>query len=160
MEQRKISSLGSVELRGSSNGTELSGYAAVYGQIAPIGNFDERIVSGAFNRSLSNGADVRALYNHRDSDVIARRSAGTLKLSEDDKGLRFHMRIPNTQAARDLVENIRHGNISGMSIGFVVKKERWTRSGDRALRSLVEVDLIEVSPVTFPAYEGTSVSEL
>ena len=160
IETRKIHSSGKIEIRAVQSGVMLSGYAAIFNQVTQIFDFDEQVLPGAFKRSLDEGADVRALYNHQDSDVIARRSGGTLELTEDSKGLSFRMKVPNTQAARDLVENIRHGNISGMSMGFVVQREEWREAGDRYLRSLVDVELIEISPVTFPAYEGTSIIEI
>ncbi len=159
IEKRKIYSRGAIEIRGGRSGNVLTGYAAVFNEPTQIWDYDEQILPGAFNRSLSEGADVRALFNHQDSHVIARRSGGTLELSEDAKGLFFRMRVPDTQAARDLIENIRHGNISGMSIGFVVQREEWREDGNRLLRSLLDVELIEISPVTFPAYEGTSIIE-
>jgi HK97 family phage prohead protease len=64
-----------------------------------------------------------------------------------------------SQGARDLIENVRHGNVSGMSIGMLVVKEEWRKAGDRLTRSLIDINLIEISPVTFPAYEGTSIVE-
>src|SRR5690606_1285608 len=119
----------------------------------------ERIDRGAFKKALDNGDDVRALFNHDDSQLLGRRSAGTLRLEETDEGLAVEIDLPNTQLGNDVLELVKRGDITGMSIGFVAGDEVWeTRDGEqvRVHRSIAQ--LVDVSPVTFPAYEGTEVS--
>nr|WGD95106.1 HK97 family phage prohead protease [Bacillus subtilis] len=68
-------------------------------------------------------SDVRALIDHDPSKILGRTSAGTLKLEVDDIGLRFDVTLPNTQYASDLYENLRVGNISNCSFGFMLGKD-------------------------------------
>lgn len=135
----------------------VAGYAAVFDSETDIGGmFREKIAPGAFSPSLN--GDVRALWNHDTNHVLGRTKAGTLRLSEDDKGLAVEIDLPDTQAARDLRENMRLGNVDGMSFGFRVTKQEWDESGDIPLRTIQEVELFEVSAVTFPAYEDTELA--
>lgn len=138
----------------------ISGYAAVFNSRTSIGNyFDEIIAPGAFSRSLSDG-DIRALINHDWSNVIGRTKSGTLRLEEDSHGLKFEVELPNTSAARDLVESMERGDIDQCSFGFWVDegKEAWDYSVEPAIRTLIEVELYEISVVSLPAYEDTEVS--
>lgn len=150
-----------MELRRSADGMPtLLGYAAVFNSRTSLGWYDEEIAPGAFGQSLSAGDDVRALYNHDSSMVIGRRTANTLRLSEDDTGLKIEIDLPDTTAARDLVANIESGNIDGMSFGFRAREQDWIeKEGQPELRRLLDVELIEVSPVTFPAYPDTSIAK-
>lgn len=139
----------------------LSGYAAVFGAWSEdLGGFREKIRVGAFKKSLDAGEDVRALMAHDTATVIGRRSAKTLEISEDEKGLRFEVKLPNTSAARDLVESVKRGDITGMSFGFETIEDSWThrKEGESFVyeRELIEVRVIEISPVAFPAYTATS----
>lgn len=139
----------------------LTGYAAVFGAWSEdLGGFREKIRTGAFKKSLEAGDDVRALMAHDTAAVIGRRSAKTLDIGEDEKGLRFEIKLPNTSHARDLVESVKRGDISGMSFGFETIEDSWThrKEGEAFVyeRELVEVRLIEVSPVAFPAYTATT----
>ncbi len=151
-----------VELRAGADGTmpTLVGYAAVFDSRTDLGWFEEEVVAGAFAKSLSDGDDVRALYNHDSAQVIGRRDAKTLRLEEDATGLRIEIDLPDTTAARDLVSNINAGNIDGMSFGFRAREQEWIeREGEQELRRLIDVELIEVSAVTFPAYPDTSIAK-
>lgn len=133
------------------------GHAAVFDREADIGGwFLETVAPGAFRRAIMED-DVRALFNHDPNFVLGRNRAGTLKLSEDDVGLAIDIAPPNTQFARDLVLSIERGDISQMSFGFYVRKEEWDETGDILKRRLLEVELFDVSPVTFPAYPQTDV---
>lgn len=139
----------------SATGRTLSGYAAVFGQETRIGGFSERIAPGAFAKSLASGRDVLALLDHRADVLLGRTKSGTLKLSEDAKGLRFDLTIPDTQAGRDLVALAERGDLGGMSFGFRAVDEAWT--GDT--RELRAVELHEVSVVqSWPAYQQTEIS--
>lgn len=139
---------------------EIEGYAAVFNQMAEImPGFREVIRPGAFSRAIEEGADVRALWNHDPNFVFGRRASGTLAVNEDEHGLRYVARPPEAQWARDFAESIARGDVSQSSFAFVVRLERWTQDVEAgfSLRELLDVDLIDVSPVTYPAYAGTSV---
>ena len=139
----------------------LVGYAAVFDQRTDIGDWwTEEIAPGAFAAAIGDGADVRALFNHSADHVLGRTKAGTLTLREDETGLRYEIALPDTTVAKDVLANIRAGNITGSSIGFTVRAEEWTKPttpADMPLRRITEVEwLRDVGPVTFPAYEQTT----
>lgn len=133
------------------------GHASVFNRDANIGGwFIESVAPGAFKRAIRED-DVRALFNHDSNIVLGRNKAGTLKLAEDDVGLAIDIDPPDTQWARDLIVSIERGDIDQMSIGFRVLKQEWDETGDVARRKLLEVELFDVSPVTFPAFVETDV---
>src|SRR6185436_2663171 len=115
------------------------------------GWFIESVAPGAFRRAIVED-DVRALFNHDPNFVLGRNRAGTLKLSEDDVGLAIEILPPDTQQARDLMVSIERGDVSQMSIGFRALKQEWDESGDVIKRKLLECELFDISPVTFPAF--------
>lgn len=135
------------------------GHAAVFNQEADIGGwFREMVQPGAFRESIGQD-DVRALFNHDPNFVLGRNTSGTLRMSEDDKGLAIEIDPPDTQAARDLMVSVKRGDITQMSFGFQVLGEEWRfEEGQPDLRILSKVKLYDVSPVTFPAYAGTDVA--
>jgi len=96
------------------------------------------------------------LFNHDSNYVLARTKNKTLTLEEDDKGLFFNAKLPDTSYARDLVANIKAKNITQNSFGFKTVLDKWNK--DMTKRELVEVRLFDVGPVTFPAYPQTSVT--
>lgn len=138
----------------------LSGYAAVFGDATEIaGIFRERIAPGAFAEAVKRD-DVRALFNHDANFVLGRTTAKTLRLVEDDRGLRYEADPPDTQWARDLMVSVQRGDVSQSSFAFEVTEEEWDYGvrGEMPLRTIKAVRLYDVSPVTYPAYESTSVS--
>lgn len=147
------------ELRADEDGKKIEGYAAVLNEETDIGGmFREVIRPGAFERAISEGQDVRALWNHNPDHVLGRTKSGTLDLIEDKRGLWISIDPPDTQFARDLMKSIARGDVDQMSFAFRAVEDRWTeRKGEPALRELVDVDLFDISPVTYPAYEGTEV---
>lgn len=137
---------------------QIRGYAAVFNSFSqPMMGFREIIRPGAFRKTLRE-ADVRALHNHDPNFVLGRKSAGTLELAEDDKGLRYAITPPNTTFANDLMVSIDRGDVTQSSFGFTTVKDKWSQDGDVLTRELIEVKLFDVSPVTFPAYSQTEVS--
>jgi len=137
----------------------ITGYAAVFNSRSEnLGGFVEIIKQGAFARSISEGADVRALVDHDSSRIIGRTKSGTLKISEDARGLKIEVVPPNTTVGRDVVESIKRGDLDGMSFGFRVKKDDWKAVDGGMLRELHDVDLVDISVVSFPAYLATSVT--
>lgn len=139
---------------------KMTGHAAVFGEPADIGGwFREQIEPGAFKASIKKD-DVRALWNHNDDYVLGRNKSGTLKLSEDETGLKVTIDPPDTQVARDLAVSIGRGDVSQMSFAFQVQEEEWIRGEGKELdlRKIKKVRLFDVSPVTFPAYDGTDIA--
>lgn len=136
------------------------GYAAVFGPLSEdLGGFRERVDRQAFNRSLQSGKDIRALVDHDSAKVLGRSSNQTLRLAADDHGLRVEIDLPNTTYAADIRALLERGDVSQMSFGFLLSAggDKWERSADGSrLRTLLDVDLIEVSLVSIPAYPDTS----
>ena len=139
----------------------LVGHAAVFNQETDIaGYFLERVAPGAFQRAIEDD-DVRALFNHDVNFVLGRNRAKptpTLELAEDSTGLLTTTFPPDTTYARDLVVSIGRGDVSQMSFAFRVRKETWEEKGKHEwLRTIQDVELFDISPVTFPAYPTTDV---
>lgn len=116
----------------------------------------ERIAPGAFKRTLVEMPDVRALYQHDSAEVLGR-APNTLRLSEDKRGLAIEIQLVDTQLNRDTLTNVRAGNLDAMSFGFVPRSVKWDDGEKRDVRTLLDVDLHEVSVVTWPAYPASSV---
>ncbi|EBF5747010.1 HK97 family phage prohead protease [Listeria monocytogenes] len=136
----------------------LTGYASVFNSSTMISDwFEETIEQGAFARAISDNNDIRCLFNHDWSHVLGRTKAGTLRLEEDDHGLKFEVTLPNTTVARDLVESLKRGDINQCSFGFIPVQETWNYDSDPITRVITDVDLMEVSIVSLPAYEDTEV---
>ena len=147
-----------VERRASDGKTTVAGYAAVFGEVADIGGyFHEVIARGAFTNTLRT-ADVRAYFDHDRGRVLGRSSVGTLRLAEDTRGLRVEIDLPDTSDGRDVAALIERGDVSGMSFGFSVLRQEWDETVDPPKRTILEVALSEVSVVSEPAYDGTSVA--
>lgn len=140
----------------------ISGYAAVFNQIAEIGRwyrYKEQIAPTAFE-----GCDYTrcvACFNHNTDSILARYSSGTLKLNVDATGLRFEFEVPNTTVGNDMYELVKRGDISQCSFAFVVAEDTWKydeEDDSNDLRTINKIsELWDVSLVTYPAYEGTSV---
>jgi HK97 family phage prohead protease len=135
---------------------KIKGYAAIFNVLSQPLPFRERILPGAFRNSLTN--DVRALVGHVSSQIIGRKKNKTLELREDTKGLYVEIEPPNTTLGHDTVESIKRGDLDQMSFGFVTISDQWKNENTQIVRELIEVDLLEVSVVAFPAYTQTSVS--
>lgn len=145
------------------------GHAAVFNSRTAIGNplrwgWYEEIRDGAFTKTLSEG-DSRFLVDHDSRLLVARVSAGDLRLAEDDTGLAVDADLDvELSYVKDLVRNLDKRRITGMSFGFYVVRDEWTTEqvetsdgqvADVEVRTILEVRLLEVSAVTFPAYEET-----
>jgi uncharacterized protein len=135
----------------------IEGYFALYeSETELFEGVYEIITKGAFTNTLNN--DVRALWNHNTQYVLGRSKSGTLEIREDDKGLYGVVRLPKTQYAQDLHELISRGDVDQCSFGFNILAEDLEELASGAYRwRLNEVELHEISVVTFPAYENTSV---
>ena len=171
-EERRGYALGATDftLRAATDAVPLfTGHAAVFDSRTAIGNpltwgFYEEIASGAFSKTLNEG-DARFLVDHDTQLLVARVSAGDLRLSQDKVGLAVDADLDTELSyVKDLVRNLDKRRITGMSFGFQVVKDDWTveqvetndgQTADVEVRRITEVRLLEVSAVTFPAYEET-----
>jgi len=142
-----------LDLRQADNGSTLFGYAAVFDSPSEPMPFVEYVKRGAFTKTIKDGADVRLLIDH-EGVPLARTKSGTLRLSEDERGLAVEADLDpmNPDAAR-IISAMKRGDLSQMSFAFRTIKDSW--SDDRSVRELREVQLYDVSVVTFPAYEQT-----
>jgi Escherichia/Staphylococcus phage prohead protease len=136
-----------------------------------LGGFVEQLAPGCFTRCLARDGDIALLSGHDMNAILARQSAGTLDISQDSIGLRFRADLPETTLASDVLENIRCGNIAGMSFGFVARSESWDevdcdeddpdceqyRNGRVPRRTVLTADVFELSTTPFPAYKKTNV---
>lgn len=143
----------------NSDSPKIVGYASVFNEETDVaGLFSEVIRPGAFTRAIEEGQDVRALVDHDASKVLGRTKSGTLRLEEDERGLLAEIDPPDTTLGVDTMKLLERGDVNQMSFAFIVRSETWTkRDGKPELREITDVDLFDVSVVTFPAYEGTSV---
>lgn len=142
-----------IEVRQAKNGNTLSGYAAVWDSPSEPLPWTEYVRRGAFSKTLKDGADVRLLIDHT-GVPLARSKSGTLSLREDERGLFMEATLDknNPDAAR-VLSAVKRGDMSQMSFAFRTIQDKWT--ADRSVRELREVQLYDVSIVTFPAYEAT-----
>ncbi len=162
MSERRYIKIKNAEIRLSNGdnakGVEIVGYAAVFNQ--PIDRFglEEVIMPGAFTRVIEEEQDVRALIDHDSRLLLGRTKSGTLSLKEDDIGLAVTIKPPRTSFADDVIESIKRGDLDGMSFAFIAKKQTFIEEDDKTIRQLHDLDVEDVSIVTFPANEGTSVN--
>lgn len=150
-----------VELRAEVRGRVMSGHASVFGQLASLPSHYEMMAPSAFDSVLSNPeTDVRALVNHDPMFLLGRQSSGTLRVSVDSVGLPFEVDLPNTSYANDLREVVERGDLTGASFAFLPDLDEWSQAPDgRQMRTHISVGkLLDVSAVTYPAYDGASVS--
>ena len=145
-----------MEIRTVPEGRTFTGYAAVFNSWSEdLGGFRERIEPGAFTRTLK-GGNIKMFLNHNTDVLLASTRAGTLRLSEDEKGLHVEADLPDTTAGNDTATLLARRDIDSMSFGFNVPQggDQWASDSERTLR---QIQLHEVSPVTgWPAYPATS----
>lgn len=150
------------ELRAVRNddGTRtISGYAAKFNTLSNDIGFFEMIAPGAFTRTLQSNQDVVCVRDHDTSILFGRTSSKTLSVEQDSVGLKFTCSLPSTTQASDIIALIDRGDIADCSFRFVCNKDDWNISADGLqVRTLLDVDLFDVSVVTYPAYPDTSVA--
>ncbi|NBQ49109.1 MAG: HK97 family phage prohead protease [Marivivens sp.] len=159
--ERRNTGTGEVRMEGEGESRRMVGYAAVFYREGDQGTeyrlWDdavERIMPGAFDGVGDD--DVRALFNHDPSLLLGRSTAGTLSLSVDERGLRYEIDPGDTTTARDVQAHLERGDLTGSSFGFRITKEEWqSRSDGPDIRLVRGVELFDVGPVTFPAYESS-----
>ena len=142
------------EIREEGDGMTFVGYAAKFNEPSEnLGGFIEYVERGAFSRALKSRNDVMLLWNHDAGEPLASTRSGTMKLVEDEIGLRVEARLPMTSRGKDLAVLLRDGIVRKMSFGFNVIKDSWNSEGTE--RRLKSVRLFEVSAVVWPAYQST-----
>lgn len=156
--ETRIVEVDQFEVREDSDGMHLEGYAALFDSRSEnLGGFTESIKPGAFRSSLKARNDIKLLWNHDTGAVLGSTRAGTMTLTEDERGLKVSADIANTSYGRDAAELVRRGDVTGFSFGFSMPArggDEWNAEGtERVLKS---VRLHEVSLVAFPAYPETN----
>lgn len=154
--ERRYVSASDLEVRADDDSFMTRGHAATFNEPYDLGPFDEQIDPSAFDRSMKE-SDVRALWNHDSSVVLGRTKSGTLRLAKDDVGLLSEIDFPVSATAQR--EAIERGDVDQMSFGFRALKDQWEEFEDgRELRTILEAELFDVSPVAFPANPNTDLS--
>ena len=160
MAEREIRALSQpVEVRADDNGViRVAGYAAIFGEETNIaGMFTETIERGAFKSAIERGDDVVFLINH-EGLPLARTRSGTLKLSEDERGLYMETELdPDDPDVRSIVPKMKRGDLDKMSFAFLPTQQSWDENGAIPKRTIQDVELFDVAIVTTPAYAGTEI---
>lgn len=153
----------SIEIREDDDGNRtITGYAVKWEKKSVVmglfRKFREQFQKGAFVNSLSSD-DQRFLWSHDTSKVLGRTKNGTLRLNEDEIGLRFELDLPKTSLGNDTYESIKRGDVDGVSFGFrMIDQDLQEPEDDLMLRTVKQAKLFEVSAVAFPAYPDSEVS--
>ena len=151
-----------LETRTEENSSEkiISGYINKFNTRSKYMGFYEEVANGAFDKTLADGHNIYAMYNHNSDKILGSTRSGSLKLNVDDVGLHFELRInPNISYASDIAELVKSGDLEGCSFGFWVTDDEWTYTEDKVdLRIIKEVELIEVTITPFPAYLDSEAS--
>jgi uncharacterized protein len=159
VETREIQTDG-IEIREENDTRTIQGYAVKWGKRSHkiMNRFYEQFQKGSFVDSLTSD-DVRALWSHDTSKVLGRTGNKTLRLEEDEVGLRFELDLPNTTLGNDTYESIKRGDVNGVSFGFRAEHQEWENRGSSDVtRNISKAKLLEISPVGFPAYPDSQVS--
>jgi len=163
--EKANSAHGEIEYRSYQTSTEIQeegrskGIASVFEQETRLfGDFYEVIDPTAFDNVLD--GDTRVLFNHNPDKILGRTKSGTASIYKSDAGLGYEWDPPDTSYGRDLQVSLKRGDVDQSSFTFTIKREKWENRADGTiLRTVLEVgEMFDVSPVTFPAYQGTSVS--
>lgn len=157
VERRMMPTTFEVRKSADTGAVGFSGYALKFDTRSEnLGGFRETVAPGAVTKTVDE-ADVRALFNHDPNLILGRTLSGTLSLTVDEVGLRYDIaNMPDTSYARDLAVSMERGDVTQSSFGFRVVKDSWSEDHDGfPLRTLQEIALFDVSPVTYPAYRDT-----
>lgn len=151
-----------IQIRENEDGKRtISGYAVKWEKKSHVlgyfRKFREQFQKGAFSDSLIED-DQRFLWSHDPSKVLGRTKNGTLRLEEDDIGLRFELDLPDTTLGEDVYKSIQRGDVDGVSFGFQMISHDLDEDDVMPLRTITKARLLEVSAVAFPAYPDSEVS--
>lgn len=154
-QERRFLSNGELRVQSDNNGKKIVGYAAKFSPSLSddLGGWRERLDPHCFDASLAGNVDCRALWNHDRNHVLGRTTSGTLHLTTNSTGLFYEIDPPDTQLAKDLMTSMERGDVTNSSFAFVCLQDDWSQSvnGD-IIRTVLKATLIDVSPVTYPAY--------
>lgn len=141
----------------------VSGYAILFNSDSVVmfapskGLFTETVNPGALTRTLVENPDILCLRDHKQELLLGRTTSGTLTLRTDATGLYFTCSLPATSSGNDIAESLRRGDIDSCSFGMNVVDDVWSHDGQgNVRRTILDLDLFEISIVSFPAYEATS----
>lgn len=144
------------------NSKTVAGYVVKWNSRSQLiyGEFYEKVAKGSFAKSLEENS-IKALWNHRSDFVLGSNRNNTLRLEEDDVGLKFEIDLPNNTWGNDAYESINRRDVDGVSFGFFVRDDNWEYFKDEDVyeRTLLDIDLIEISPTPFPAYLDSEVGK-
>lgn len=163
IETRVIPTTVEIREEDDSNKVYVEGYALKFNQRSNnMGGWFEVIKPESLNEDVLANSDVRALINHNENQILGRSSKGTLELSIDETGLKYRFELnTNLSYAKDLLINLREGNIDQSSFAFTISPEgeQWViDTDDSIVRNITSISrLYDVSPVTYPAYENSNV---
>lgn len=170
MEKNNIQRIGTLELRALDDNIEsrtVYGYAVVFESPSQDMGFIETIKRGAITQETINNCDIFAKFNHEDDKILARsnKGEGSLKLTVDERGLRYEFEAPNTDLGDTLLEHIKRGEISQSSFAFALNPDdknaqKWEKRDGKLYRTINHIGyLFDISPVFQPAYSETSVDK-
>jgi uncharacterized protein len=165
-ERRSVPSLEGLETELRA-GKEFAGYAAVYYDGTPrteyrLGeNIIERVHKGAFDAVLNSGSDMFGLYHHREDMMLGRRSAGSLQVESNERGLYYSVPLDSTDPVHQTVAaRIRRGDVRGSSVTWQVPangQDFEKRADGMIIRNIRRAAaLFDVGPTHIPCYVGTS----
>lgn len=162
--ERRMTPSGEIRIEQRDGKSTIIGYGAVFYRDGEKGteykmfsDLTERIAPTAFDRAISEKHDAAGLFNHDPNLLLGRVSAGTMRLSVDQRGLRYEIDLPDTQTARDVAASIGRKDVAGSSFAFRVTKQTFEEQKDGPdLRIIEDLDLFDTGPVVFPAYSGTT----
>lgn len=161
MENRKSFLSTDFQVRESQGSDEkyLEGYFIKFNEETNLfDNVYEEVDPQSITNSLKNN-DIRCLFNHQTDLVLGRTGNKTLELRADENGLFGKVKInKEDRQAMDILARIERGDINACSFGFNILNEEVVERADSVKFILKEIDLVEVSPVTFPAYPTTEIS--
>lgn len=146
-----------IEVR-SSQSRSIGGYAAVFGKPSEnLGGFYERVHPQAFNKSKADGwPNVVCRWNHRDEYLLGTTRSNTLQLKVDNLGLEYQVDLP--ECRNDILEMTARGDLAHSSFAFQTYSDDWIKGdGGDPIRMLLSCRLIDVAPVTSPAYPDATV---
>lgn len=133
----------------------LEGRAVPFNELSnDLGGFQERIAPGSFDLDHT----IKSFWSHNPELVLGSTKSKTLKLEERADGIHFSLNLPNTTPGNDAFESTSRGDVDGMSFGMIVEDDRIDQVDGMIVRTVLAADLIEISPVAFPAFSQTNIS--